>query len=510
MNLNEIDKNKQKNLFFNIVIFILVFFIALRLPLDSDFWWHLRAGQLSVLNGVPIREDLTSFSAYGSSWINHSWLSQIIYFLIQKYLGSTGVMISVAVFATLSIFFVFKRLKSNPIINGFTILLCVLATAVVWSPRPQLLTLFFFSILTYLLFEFPIFEKRIPTFLIPILFLIWGNLHAGFTIGIIFMILIMFGKFLDLFIGREKSNPKRMRILLNWLLLILVCSLIVLINPNGIGTWQVQFNTLSIPSLQHLIPEWASPNFHELYQQPFLWIWLLLSFFFMANKSEYPFATIIPLVVLGGIGFLSRRNYVYFAIFSIPILNCEIQHFYDIYLKEIIFESRYFEKLKKLNQSSNTKFSRFINLFFIGLLLFITFGKIVYLGSPIIYKAYESEIFPKSATIALENFGFSDLNCLNSYAWGGYISWKIPEFKIFIDGRTDLYGEKIIQDWLEMVNGDVSWKQNFDDYAINCVFLEKDRPIIAILEDHDWNKIYSDNHSIILLKPGSIFSTHDK
>lgn len=502
MNSNELKKNKQKNLFFNIVIFILVFFIALRLPLDSDFWWHLRAGQISISNGVPIREDLTTFSVYGSPWVNHSWLSQIIYFLIQNYLGSTGVMISVAVFATLSIFFVFMRLKSNPIINGFTILLCVLATAVVWSPRPQLLTLLFFSILTYLLFEFPIFEKKVPTYLIPIIFLIWGNLHAGFTIGIILMILIMIGKFLDLFIGREKSNPKRTKILINWFLLIIVCSLIVMINPNGIGTWQVQFNTLSIPSLQNLIPEWASPNFHELYQQPFLWIWLLLIFFFMTNKPDYPFATIVPLVVLGGLGFLSRRNYVYFAIFSIPILSYEIQQFYEIYLKKLVSEFKYFDRLQKLNRESNTRYSKTINLFFVGILLFVTFGKIVYLGSPIIFEAYESAIFPKSAMVALENYEVSDIHCLNSYAWGGYLSWKIPELKIFIDGRTDLYGEKIIQDWLEMVNGGEDWRKNFANYDINCVFLEKDRPIIAILEDNDWNKLYSDDQSIILLKPG--------
>lgn len=502
MNSNDLEKYKQKKLFFNIVIFILVFFIAVRLPLDSDFWWHLRAGQLSLSNGAPIRQDLTSFSVFGSPWVNHSWLSQIIYFMVQNYLGNTGVMIFVAVSATLSIYFVFRRLKSNPIINGFTILLCVLATAVIWSPRPQLLTLLFFSILTYVLFEFPIFEKRIPTYLIPILFLIWGNLHAGFTIGIILMILIMIGKSLDLFIGKEKTNPNRSKILINWFLLIIVCSLIVMINPNGVGTWQVQFNTLSIPSLQNLIPEWASPNFHELYQQPFLWIWLLLVFFFMANKPDYHFAKIIPLVVLGGLGFVSRRNYVYFAIFSIPILSNEIQRFYEIYIKNLLLEIKYFGSLKKINQETNTKFSKIINLFFVGFLLFLTFGKIVYLGSPIIYDAYESETFPKSATFALENYEVSNFHCLNSYAWGGYLSWKIPDLKIFIDGRTDLYGEKIILDWLEMVNGGDDWYEDFEKYDINCVFLEKDQPIIVILEDSSWKKMFSDDQSIILLKPG--------
>ncbi len=503
MNSNEIEKDRQKKLFFNIVIFILIIFTAIRVPLDTDFWWHLRAGQLSIANGSPVMQDLTTFSVSGSNWVNHSWLSQIIYFLIQNYLGNIGVMISVAIFGTLTIFFVFIRLKSNPIINGFTVLLCVLATAVVWSPRPQLLTLLFFAILTYLLYEYSVFEKKIPTYLIPILFLVWGNLHAGFTIGVILLVSILIGKILDFFIGNDKSNPERNKILIRWFLLIVVCVLIVMINPNGIGIWQVQFNTLSIPSLQNLIPEWASPNFHELYQQPFLWIWLLLAFFFMANKSDYSFATIVPLVLLGGLGFLSRRNYVYFAVFSIPILSNELQRFYEIYIKKVLSESGLFEKLMKFNQESNTKVSKFINLFFVGLLLFLLLGKIVYLGSPIIYDAYESANFPKSAMLTLEKYDLSEAQCLNSYTWGGYLSWKNPDLKIFIDGRTDLFGEKIIQDWIEMVNGGDNWEEKFAYYGINCVFLENERPIIGILEENSWKVLFSDDQSIILTNPGN-------
>lgn len=498
MNSTDMERIKQKNLFFNFVIFILIFFMALRVPLDSDFWWHVRAGQLSLMNGSPVLEDLTTFSVFKSPWVNHSWLSQVFYFLIQNSLGNIGIMISVAIIATFSIFFVFIRLKSNPIINGFTILLCVLTTAVVWSPRPQLLTLLFFSILTYLLTEKSIFSDKIPTILIPILFLIWGNLHAGFSIGIILMISILVGMVMDFLFTKEKSNHNQFKTIIYWLLLIIACSLIVMINPNGIGIWQVQFNTITLPSLQNLIPEWASPNFHELYQQPFLWLWLLLVFFFMANRSSYKFSTIIPLLVLGGLGFISRRNYVYFAVFSIPLLSNELQCFFEIYIKDSLSKLRVMDKIKNFNTKSDNKFSKFINLFFIGFLWFITTWKIVYLGSPIIFDVYEKMSFPKDAITALENYDLTNFRCLNSYTWGGYISWKNPEMRIFIDGRTDLYGEKLIQDWLEMVNGGETWREKFEIYDINCVFLEEERPIINLLRDSGWQVIYSDDLSVIM------------
>jgi hypothetical protein len=498
MNSNELDRNKQKKLFFNIVIFLLIFFMAIRVPLDSDFWWHLRAGQLSLRNGSPILEDVTSFTVTKSPWINHSWLSQILYFFIQNSLGNIGTMISVAIIATLSIFFVYIRLKSNPIINGFTILLCVMTTAVVWSPRPQLLTFLFFSILTYLITEKSIFSDKIPTLLIPILFLVWGNMHAGFSIGIIMIMTIFVGKVLDFLLSKEEVNQNQYKTLIYWFLLIVVCSLIVMVNPNGIGIWQVQFNTINLPSLQNLIPEWASPNFHELYQQPFLWLWLLLVFFFMANRTSYNFSTIIPLLVLGGLGFISRRNYVYFAIFSIPLLSNELQLFFERYIKASISEQKILVKIKNFNKKSDNQFSKFINLFFVGILWFITIWKIAYLGSPIIYDVYEKMSFPKDAITAIEKEELTEFRCLNSYTWGGYTSWKLPEMKIFIDGRTDLYGEILIQDWIEMVNGGETWKEKFKLYNINCVFLEENRPIINFLGDDGWQVIHSDDLSIIM------------
>ena len=501
MNSNWADRNNQKNLFFNVVIFILIFFMAIRIPLDSDFWWHLRSGQLSVMNGYPILEDQTSFTVFQSPWINHSWLSQILFYSIFTFLGFQGIMLLVALIATFSMVFVYLRLKSNPIINGFTILLCVMTTAVIWSPRPQLITLLFFSILTYIVFERNIFKKRYLYFLLPVLFWIWGNFHAGFSTGIIFLITFFTGLMLDFFLEKDKKfQPGKLKLSL-LALSIFISSMAVMINPNGIDIWKVQFNTVTLPSLQSLIPEWASPNFHELYQQPFLWLWLLLVFLFLSNGSKYSFSVILPLLVFGGLGFISRRNYVYFSILAIPILNYEILQFYNKYIKDRISSIRFFEKLKSLNREPRNNFSKYINLLFVALLLLVTASKIVYFGEPIVFQAYENQNYPKEAVVFLEQLKPEKLKCLNSYAWGGYLSWKIPELKIFIDGRTDLYGEKIIQDWIEMVNGGEKWKEKFDTYEINCVVLENNRPVIHLLELEGWKNGFENEFSIVLYKP---------
>jgi hypothetical protein len=101
----------------------------------------------------------------------------------------------------------------------------------------------------------------------------------------------------------------------------------------------------------------------------------------------------------------------------------------------------------------------------------------------------------------LQENNLTQQRCLNSYKWGGYVSWNVLEMEIFIDGRTDLYGEKIIQDWISMVNAETTWEEYFDTYQINCIFLEKDVPIIDAALNNSWKIVYEDNISMILIKP---------
>lgn len=500
MNLNKLDRNQQKRLFFNVVLFVLILFMAIRLPLDTDFWWHIHAGQLTIENGYPVLKDFTSFTVEGNQWVNHSWLAQVIFFLIYSFSGNLGMMIFVAFLATLSMLLVYLRLRSNVLVNAFVMVLCVATTAVVWTTRPQLFSLLFFSILSFLVFEKDVVYSKKFIFAVAVLFLFWSNLHAGFSIGIILIATFIFGLLLDNFFYIDFTEMNKRKNLLRWIGLLLFVSIIVLINPNGSDIWKVQFSTISMPVLQNLIPEWASPNFHELYQQPFLWLWLLLVFFFMVNKKEYSFTKIIPFIVLGALGFLSRRNYVYFAIFSIPILSEEISHFYMNYIKPK-FRKNPQAFFFKLNKNPNVWISKLLNSFIIFWLLIFTIGKIVYLGSPIIYQTYLEISYPQKAVEFLIDKQNSDYRCLNSYAWGGYQSWVLPEMKIFIDGRTDLYGETIIRDWIQMINAEEGWESIIIDYDINCVFLEKDYRIIDELKNKSWRILYSDKSAIIMAKP---------
>ncbi len=480
--------------FFLVVIFLLVLIMALRLPFDTDFWWHVRAGQDTVALGRPVLTDLYSYTRLGADWVNHSWLSQVIFYLIYKWFSLPGVMVLVAFMAALSIFLIDKTMRGPLLLNAFLLVLTVLISAVIWTPRPQLFTFLFLAIEQYLLYHYQKTGDTKVLIVLLVLFVVWSNLHAGFSLGILFLALWLAGHWVDRIF--DVQIPFGLgKIDLIEIGLLAFSSLVVMINPNGLNVWRVQFDTISVSVLQDLIPEWASPNFHELLQQPFLWAILLVVFFGLSVPKRVETAKILPLLFFGYLGFLARRNYGPFAIVVSPVLSELVLDFYDTRLKDSLLIRKF--KLPSSTTTLHPKVTKSINLLIVSLLGLVLIAKFVYLSSPVVMSFYEAQLYPQKAVQWLKENPIAG-NGLNEYAWGGYLLWHLPDNRVFVDGRTDLYGDEIIVDWLNLVSAADDWPDALGSYQLEWVFLEKTRPLNALLLEQDWEKVYEDEVCVII------------
>jgi hypothetical protein len=92
---------------------------------------------------------------------------------------------------------------------------------------------------------------------------------------------------------------------------------------------------------------------------------------------------------------------------------------------------------------------------------------------------------------------------LNHYNWGGYFIWRLyPEYRVYIDGRADLYGDAFLDDLATTyyMKGD-SWRSPFEKWGIRTVVLPPDAPLITALEAlPDWETIYADSQAVVLTK----------
>ncbi len=251
-----------------IILFALLFALAARIPTDSDTWWHLRSGEYILSNGV-IHTDPFSFTKAGEPWIDHSWGSQIILYEIWQVAGNFGLSIYVAALATAGMVMIYLMSPGSVYLRAFTLVIGAATAAVFWSPRPQMISFFLSTVILYLLY----LNKRQKIdrlWLIPVIMAVWGNLHAGFSIGFIFLAGSIAGEILGHIFTPNADNLAPWSGIRKLVIVTLVSVAALVINPYGLQMLAVPFQTLSIGALQNFIQEWNSPNFHERQTWPFI------------------------------------------------------------------------------------------------------------------------------------------------------------------------------------------------------------------------------------------------
>jgi len=92
----------------------------------------------------------------------------------------------------------------------------------------------------------------------------------------------------------------------------------------------------------------------------------------------------------------------------------------------------------------------------------------------------------------------------NSYNWGGYLIWHLyPDYPVFIDGRTDLYEDEFIREYVKVTLARPGWPEILDQYGVNFVLIESDSILAAFLEESDgWQRVYAGDIAKIFLRIG--------
>jgi len=503
----KMEENKdsiQNRWFIPVVMLVLVFAMAARTPLDSDLWWHLRAGEATWQSGKPILVDSFSHTRAGMPWINHSWLSQVGMYLLFRAGGSLAIGAAVAALATLSMGLVYMQMGVSPILRAFLILLATPIAAPVWSPRPQLASLVLFGVLAYLFYLYKWQQRDYLWVCIP-LFVLWSNLHGGYVLGFLLFVALIAGEMLNHFLGlegREIVPWKGIARLGVWLG---VAWLVVAINPNGTAMWAIPIRTVSIGALRDFISEWQSPDFHQLTQQPFLW--LLLATLGTAGLSRRRLDG-SDLLNVGGFAFLAmlaRRNYGPFAMVAVPVLA---RHLSALGLEWRVRHRERLEHLipperwKRLNRpvARRPGWTLALNALFIALLAGAAICKLYWVTTPELVAKYSERFYPAKAVQWIEANQPTG-RMFNNYNWGGYLAWELRAYPVFVDGRTDLYDDQFLREYQQAAAGEQGWEETLDYYAVNFVLSEAGSGLDRELgRSAEWAKAYDDEMAVVYIR----------
>jgi hypothetical protein len=111
----------------------------------------------------------------------------------------------------------------------------------------------------------------------------------------------------------------------------------------------------------------------------------------------------------------------------------------------------------------------------------------------------EMERFPARAVSFLQTHPPSG-PIFNHYDWGGYLVWKLyPATRVFIDGRADLYGQQLLDQFADTIQFKGAWQQTLEQWRIDTVLVPADSALATGLRSAPgWTVAYEDSQAVVL------------
>ena len=495
----------------------LFLFVLLNMSLelhDPDIWLHLKTGEYIVQQKAIPQADIFSSVLSGKEWINHSWLTQVIFYLVYHFGGSDNLIFFSAlimVIAFLFLFFSVYKERKDLFFCVAILVISIFASKMRFNIRPENFSLLFFSLYIFILNRHP--HKKL-VFLLPFLQLLWVNCHGFFILGPLLLSIFILGnklkgaarlpwewKHVEVW---DKATYKRVLIVF-WLVL-LACFL----NPYGykgaLYPFLIIFNSagkfgIFYNHIQELLPTWRLGHNYVL---PYYTLAAGSFLVFLLNFKRINLSHLLAWLVFLAISLSVNRNVVFFNFIAFVTASDGLikkfsakKHFsFEDLFAKAIYVFKYIiiivviiVAVKKCSGLLNIRYYIFEENSFKSALLGVA------------TKEYPG----KAADFTLKN----DLpeNIFNLFNYGSYLAYRFfPRKKVFLDGRTELYGGDFFNAYEKALYVDkYTIEVLLKKYKVNTVFLAGDLwgridLTVYFFNNPGWSLVYLDEDSTIFLK----------
>jgi hypothetical protein len=488
--------------------------LSIRLLGDAGIGWHIRAGQQILATHAIPRVDSFSSTMKGQPWFAWEWAYDVLVGWLERWAGLNGVvgftaLIIAAVFAVT--FRGLVRRGTNAFVTLALVLLAASASMIHFLARPHVVS-WLFTLGWLWILELSESNERVERgttrvlWLLPLLMLIWVNVHGGFLVGFVLLGIYGIGTVWQWFVLRDDKLDDfllklKARNRVNQIVLVTVASaLTTLANPYG---WKLHvhiFHYLSNRFLMDHIDEFQSPNFHGVAQRCFA-VLLLVTFAALAAKRR-TLRLQEGLIVLFAVfsGLYASRN--------IPVSSLLLVMVIGPILSEALATLASRRGVRSLASHSGRmgKIESSLRGHLWAVAAVIVVGFIAAHGGRLGAKQlmdvhFDGRRFPVEAVTFLERSN-GGRSVLGPDYWGGYLTYRLyPKNLVAVDDRHDLYGEAFLKSYLKMIHAEPGWEDFLREHDIQCVLVPKGSALANILAlTNGWKAIYSDDVAIVFAR----------
>lgn len=360
---------------------------------NPDVFWHLAAGRWIWTHHAVPRADAFSFTRYGASWIDFEWLTQALWYAVDRAAGLWGLWalkIVLLAAAFIPIDGLLRDKGATPLARAAAAALWGGAALGVADVRPDLASLIFFGVLLRRL------ESGRASFRFGfVLFALWCNLHAGFVFGFALYALYAAVAFRR---GRSMGGVAAEAV---------GAALGCLLNPYGLGLFSVYFAHASGPSVKRYVMEWAPPTWRHSFQIPLVALLFAVLAALVARLSlrrRMPAELTAATALFGAAAAFSARFGGFFASSVSALAFCV---FPDPPAVAVALGLAALTPMIPVFQNRWT------------------------------YPFHSNYVARRAVTfVAREKATLGGLRLFNQYEWGGDMDWRLgPDWRVFDDGR---------------------------------------------------------------------------
>jgi hypothetical protein len=464
-----------------------------------DFWWHMAIGREILLNGQIPQVDIYSYTAYGAPYPSYQvfWLMEIVLYLIYQAGGAALVVFfqSLVITSAYSLILLTCHQLSHawrPAAFGtaFAVLLGINS----WNVRPQAITFLLGALFIYLIPRLQSGLKRGWAFLLPVLMVIWVNSHGTFPLGIFFISLWLGQEVWDLlrykWLGAKGEGVRR---ILYPLMILLLSLLACLINPRGWELLQYLRTLFENSVVQNLVVEWAPPTVDTLGGGLFFAALLLTAVILALSPRRPTFYQLFGFLGMAVLAVVTSRGIIWFGLVIAPLVA---EH-----------STAILDRLRGNRKFPATSHGRpVINWLFLGIILTFALITLPWFKEQLPMPQAKAGLISGETPVQATEYILETRppgNIFHAMSFGSYLIWAAqPEYRVFVDGRIELYSQEVWGDYLEISNAVGDWEAQLDGYGVHTLMLswsEQPNLVAAVLASNGWQLVFEDNAALVFL-----------
>ena len=239
--------------------------------------------------------------------------------------------------------------------------------------------------------------------------------------------------------------------------------------------------------MRSFIVEWFPPDFHQMRYLPVFLIWTALLIALRTVSSRPKSRLLFPLLLTFLASMDAVRHIPIFVLLAIPVIAAALS-----------------ELSSRQSDSSplRTTASPRVQLAFrVGILILMTgFATTRCVDLVRRQPQTEAEMFPARAVDFLHSRPLPS-RLFVYYDWGGYAVARLyPEYRVFVDGRADLYGDDILHQFKQTIQLQTGWRQVLEQSGTQAVLVPPSSALAqGLFLDPGWHAEYTDSQAVLFV-----------